>query len=77
MKFSYDYDRLLSELYSDLEEGLIDKTDMIKIVRGEKYSNEYYPIIDYYYDDEEPEEHYVELSVERVIAEMEQYNTIL
>ncbi|WP_079709935.1 hypothetical protein [Paraliobacillus ryukyuensis] len=77
MKFSYDYDRLLNELHSDLEEGLIDKTDIIKIVRGDKYSNEYYPIIDYYYDDEETEEHYAELSVERVISEMEQYNTIL
>ncbi|MCR8966150.1 hypothetical protein O0550_23695 [Brevibacillus halotolerans] len=58
MNFSYDYEELIEELKSDLTEGLTSMGDKIKIVRGQKVANHYYPIIDYYYDDNEPDEKY-------------------
>ena len=55
--FSYDYEELLDELRSDLDEGLIKENDVLFIVRGNEVSG-YYPIIDYYYDDQPPIEQF-------------------
>ncbi|ERM18910.1 hypothetical protein [Brevibacillus laterosporus] len=77
MNFSYDYEELIEELKSDLTEGLISMGDKIKIVRGQKVANHYYPIIDYYYDDNEPDEKYEEIQVSKVLEEMEYYDQII
>ena len=77
MNFSYDYEELIKELKSDLTEGLILLNDKIKIVRGRKVANHYYPIIDYYYDDNEPDEEYEEVQVSKALEEMEYHNQII
>lgn len=77
MNFSYDYEELIKELKSDLTEGLILLNDKIKIVRGRKVANHYYPIIDYYYDDNELDEEYEEVQVSKALEEMEYHNQII
>jgi len=50
MRFSYDYEELINELKSDLEEGLIKESSIIGIVREEDERLQgYKPIVDYYY----------------------------
>lgn len=89
MNFSYDYKELIDELQSDINEGLLSLSGTLKVVRGntliadvpfsstEKVSTGYKPIIDYYYDDYQPNELYEELMVSDVIKEMEHYNKII
>lgn len=77
MNFSYDYEELIEEMKSDLREGLISLNDKIKIVRGQKIANRYYPIIDYYYDDNEPDEKYEEMQVSKALEEMEFYDRVI
>lgn len=74
--FSYDYEELLGELRSDLDEGLIKENDVLFIVRGNEVSG-YYPIIDYYYDDQPPIEQFEITVVWDVVKEMEYMNKII
>lgn len=74
--FSYDYEELLDELRSDLDEGLIKGNDVLFIVRGNEVSG-YYPIIDYYYDDQPPIEQFEIAVVRDVVKEMEYMNKII
>jgi len=74
--FSYDYEELLDELRSDLDEGLIKENDVLFIVRGNEVSG-YYPIIDYYYDDQPPIEQFEIAVVRDVVKEMEYMNKII
>lgn len=78
MKYSYDYDELINELESDLLEGLIALSDTIKIVRSTipAYKT-YLPIIDYYYDDNDPGEEFEVMQVSAVLKEMYSENSIL
>lgn len=77
MNFSYDYEELISEVKGDLAEGLIAPDDILKIVRGPKVGPDYYPIIDYYYDDNKPNEFYTEMTVSEVLEEMEYMDKII
>lgn len=78
MHYSYDYSDLLDELKNDIEEGLITLQSDIKVVRNDTSTfNNYYPVIDYYYFDNETEEEYEVVKVEKVIEEMEYYNKII
>ena len=74
--FSYDYEELLDELRSELDEGLIKENDVLFIVRGNEVSG-YYPIIDYYYDDQPPIEQFEIAVVRDVVKEMEYMNKII
>ena len=77
MNFSYDYSELIDEIKSDLSEGLINLSDTIKVIRSHKITYEdYRPIIDYYYDDDQPKEEYQPMLVETVLSEMEFRNQI-
>jgi hypothetical protein len=76
MNISYDYEGLLNELKGDLTEGLIEMDGMIKVVRDKKVSG-YQPIIDYYYDNNDPREDYEEMEVSEVLKEMEKYSRIV
>ncbi len=76
MNISYDYEGLLNELKSDLAEGLIELNGMMKVVRDKKVSG-YQPIIDYYYDNNDPREDYEEMEVSEVLKEMEKYSRIV
>jgi len=78
-----------NELQNDINEGLLSLNCTLKVVRGntlivdvpfsstEKVSTGYKPIIDYYYDDYQPNELYEELVVSDVIKEMKYYNKII
>jgi hypothetical protein len=76
MNISYDYEGLLNELKDDLAEGLIELNGMMKVVRDKKVSG-YQPIIDYYYDNNDPREDYEEMEVSEVLKEMEKYSRIV
>ncbi|WBF53831.1 hypothetical protein [Macrococcoides canis] len=88
MKLSYDYEDMIRELKADIEEGLIDYEDTIRIERGETRIattsfvggiGAYSPIIDYLFpEDEEIEGRtYEKMAVKGVLFEMEHYNKIL
>ncbi len=77
MNLSYDYSELLTELKGDLAEGLVKENDKIKVVRGRKISDDYRPIIDYYYDDNPVHEPYSEMRVSEVIKEMEYMDRVI
>lgn len=88
IKISYDYEDMIQELRDDIDEGLIDIEDAIRIERGETQIIEsnlvegigaYSPIIDYlFHEDEEIEgRKYEEVTVKGVLYEMEHYNAIL
>lgn len=53
---SYSYDQLISELKEELQIGALEGADVIQILRGDPVSvgddKLYYPIVDWYYDDE-------------------------
>lgn len=51
---SYDYEELIAELKEDIEDEIIQNTNVIHIVRDKKpiEGTEYYPIIDFYYLDD-------------------------
>ena len=76
MNISYDYEGLLNELKSDLTEGLIELNGMMKVVRDKKVSG-YQPIIDYYYDNNDPREDYEEIEVAEVLKEMGKQSCIV
>ena len=76
MNISYDYEGLLNELKSDLTEGLIELDSMMKVVRDKKVSG-YQPIIDYYYDNNDPREYYEEMEVAEVLKEMGKHSCIV
>lgn len=47
--YSYDYTGLIKEIKNEIEEGLLNNSDIIYIIRGEKRKLcNYKPIIDYY-----------------------------
>ena len=75
--FSYDYSELLSELTTDIEEGLADK--YLYVVRGE-YNEvlEKRMIIDYYYSPDEIAEGDLaeKMLTAAVVEEMEKDNSI-
>ena len=76
-KMSYDYSKLLEEIYADRAEGLI--TNKLYVVRGEWLEAiNTAPIIDFYYDLEEVEENEIvqEMETEAVIEEMELFNRL-
>lgn len=84
MKYSYDYEDLLSELKSDVWEGLI-KEDVF-IVRSDKsLSDGYRPIVDYYYieyvrdigEDDNDKLKLIKKNVLDVIKEMEEKNRLI
>lgn len=78
MHLSYDYTDLIEEVESDILEGLIKKDDILLIVRGQEEVFEgYYPIIDYYYNDNSPDEVVEMISVKKVLEEMQKWNSIL
>lgn len=76
MNISYDYEGLLNELKSDLTEGLIELNGMMKVVRDKKVSG-YQPIIDYYYDNNDPREDYEDIEVAEVLKEMGKQSCIV
>ena len=78
MNYSYDYDELLEDIKGDLVEGLIKRSDKLKIVRSSnvRYEN-YKPLIDYYYLEDEPDEEYEEIKVSDVLLEIEYHNKII
>lgn len=75
IQISYDYNELIDEFLSDIEERYI--TDTVYIERKE--SDLYSPIVDWYYSmDQVPFGTKVELAhPEDVIAEMRQLNKII
>lgn len=77
MTFSYDYEELINEIEADIKEGLIKRDDNIQIVRSPEvvYQN-YRPIIDYYYDDDIPEEPVEIMSINKVLQEMNEQNNL-
>lgn len=88
VKVSYDYEDMIQELRDDIEEGLINIDDKIRIERGETLLVEssfvegvgaYSPIIDYLFpeDEEIAGRKYEEVTVKGVLFEMEYYNAIL
>lgn len=50
--YSYDYDDLIEDLKQDMEEFGIGPDDTIFIVRDLDSEEIYYPIIDYYFNDD-------------------------
>lgn len=77
MNFSYDYEEFIEEIKRDLSEGLITLSDSIKIVRGKLVEYNYRPIIDYYYEENKPDEEYEVMQVSKVLDEMVYYNKII
>ncbi|PKE39922.1 hypothetical protein [Macrococcoides caseolyticum] len=88
VKVSYDYEDMINELKADIEEGLIDYEDMIRIERGETQIATttlvegiaaYSPIIDYLFpeDEEIKGRTYEKMTVKGVLFEMEHYNKTL
>ncbi|MGK0554459.1 hypothetical protein [Macrococcus capreoli] len=86
MKVSYDYEDMINELKADIEEGLIDYEDTIRIERGETIIANttivegiaaYSPIIDYlFHGDKEIEGRtYEKMTVKGILFEMEHYNS--
>ena len=86
-KLSYDYEELMMELKSDIEEFDIEQEAYIYIVRDEEFTEthfligttkSYKPIIDYYLSYEEIENrdyNYAErLTVKNVLNEMKEMN---
>ena len=52
LKLSYDYSDLIAELKEEQEDGILSVTDDIQILRSqEPLYWDYYPIIDWYYND--------------------------
>ena len=53
---SYSYDELMSELKEELQVGALYEIDTIQVLRGDPVEvgegKSYYPIVDWYYDDE-------------------------
>lgn len=52
MNYSYDYSEFLVEFKEELEEGIITLDSSIQILRAAQSIEGYYPIVDWYYDDE-------------------------
>lgn len=78
MNYSHDYEELIGEIKSDIAEELISLSDQLKVVRRSQATyNNYYPIIDYYYPDNNPNEAYTVMTVEDVLEEMEHYHKII
>ena len=72
MNISYDYTELIEELKEEVRDGILSLTDTIQVLRKlEKDINGYSPIIDWYYDDREMQEHFKLFSVEDI--EISQY----
>ncbi|MFW6024884.1 MAG: hypothetical protein ACOCRX_00935 [Candidatus Woesearchaeota archaeon] len=80
INWSYDYEDLISEIKGDVEEGLVEPHDLLKIVRAKDNvcsGVNYLPIIDYYYPDNFPNEKYEIMTVAAVLEEMKFHNKIL
>lgn len=75
--FSFDYEELLNEVRADLQQGLIDPNGHLKIVRNDISVNEYYPIIDFYYDNDPTSEPFEWMTVADLLKEMEYMDTII
>lgn len=78
LNFSYDYEELLNELKSDLFEGLITPNEKIKIVKSKNpITAGYFPIVDYYYSNNQPSEEFEEMQALKVVAETEYMNKVI
>lgn len=57
MKISYDYDELINEIEEEIEDGILTLEDSVQILRAkESINGEYFPIIDWYYSEEDMKE---------------------
>lgn len=78
MKLSYDYDDLIDEVKSDIADGQLELLEEVTIVRSKKpIFNDYYPIVDYYYPEDETDEDFEKVLVKDVLIEMEEWNRII
>jgi len=78
LNYSYAYDELIEEVEADLKEGLLQVEDMVKIVRSDKVVyQDYRPILDYYYPDDEPEETCEEMQILLMLEEMRYHDQII
>ncbi|MBC3797475.1 hypothetical protein [Acetobacterium tundrae] len=71
MKYSYDYEELIGDINEDIDAGIISPNDTLKVIRKRKaVSNNYHPIIDYYYSDNLPEQKHEVMLVKDVLQEL-------
>ncbi len=77
MKTSYDYSDFLEELREKIEEGTLSLEDNIKIVRYDRDDTKYRPILEWYYEDDKPNEEFEIKKVELVIYEMEEADRLI
>ncbi len=77
MKTSYDYSDLLAELREEVQDRILTLNDNIKIVREDRNDTKYRPIIDWYYEDDKPDENFELKKLELVIYEMEEEDRLI
>lgn len=71
MSLVLPYESLIQEINEDIEAGVIKATDYIQVVRKRKAKSENYcPIIDYYYVNSHPQVKVEEMRVCDVLQEL-------
>ncbi len=71
MSFFSEYENLIQNINEDIEAGIITANDYLKVVRKRKMkSNDYRPIADYYYMNNEPKVKYEEMRACEVLQEL-------
>ncbi len=76
MKISCNYQELIDELKYELDFGSLNLNSVIKIVREERPDTDYKPIVDWYYEYNEPKEQTEEKTVKYVLTEMIEMNKL-
>ncbi|GGA99520.1 hypothetical protein ERX37_05410 [Macrococcus hajekii] len=87
MRLSYDYEDLIHELHADVEEGLVDGNDVVRVERGNTIvigHKSYAPVVDYFYDtdnieqlEEVDQERIQTIKVNELMIEMLKMNSII
>jgi len=71
MSFFSEYENLIQDISEDIEAGIITAHDHLKVVRKRKTkANDYRPISDYYYMNNQPKVKYEEMRVCEVLQEL-------
>ncbi|RPF54720.1 hypothetical protein [Abyssicoccus albus] len=87
MNVSYDYSQLIDELKSDIDEGLIDPEEVIRVQRGETRLFDHFivdgigaytPYVDYFFSSDDTSEIEVEeIKAKDFLEYMERMNKIM
>lgn len=72
----YDYNGFITKLLKDILKGIVNTTDRVKVVRSkEPINNGYFPVIDFYYSNQNPAENYEYSYVVDLLKEMKSHTS--